>query len=204
MMISGCSETCSRRPGQRVEAIPAGETAELRESNGGHARILHLMLARERAVNIESAHAKTAAASVDWRSVIGQSRDRVYGASRLYAKNGFGFRPLFGEHRGYAWFQDSGFFGGDLLDRVAEKNLVIVIDRRDHGKRGSNHVGRVQAPAQSHFQNHRVQLRIGEQHESHRRDGLEIGRVHVEFARREHALGRLVDSPKRLRELRPG
>ncbi len=112
---------------------------------------------------------------------------------RLRAQHSLGFRPLLGEDGGYARLQNAGLFGRDLLDRVAEKYLVIVIDRRDHAKLGSHHVGGIQAAAQPHLQHHRVQLFSGEQHERHRGDGFKICRMHVERARGEHSLSRFVN-----------
>ena len=70
-------------------------------------------------------------------------------------RTSFGFRPLLGEHSGHARLQNTGLFSGDLLDGVAEKYLMIVIDRRDHAELGRHHVGGIQTAAQPHFQHHR-------------------------------------------------
>src|SRR3984885_8797266 len=78
---------------------------------------------------------------------------------------------------------------------------MIVIDRRDHAQDRSNHISRIQPAAESHFQHHGVEASLGEQHESHRRDGLKISRVHIECARGEHSFCGFMNAVKRVGEL---
>ena len=83
------------------------------------------------------------------KCVRARNRHAQFRGSRF--QNAGGFRALPREDRRDARLQNPGFLPGDGLDGVAQVRLVIEIDRRDHGEGGLDHVGRVQASAQAHF-----------------------------------------------------
>ena len=93
------------------------------------------------------------------------------------------FRSLAGEDRCAAGLEDSGFLEGDLWDCGAEILLVIEVDWGDHAEQWIDYVGGIQTPAHSGFEHHHFCTLFAEQMQSHRGDGLEIGRVHVDPAR---------------------
>ena len=81
---------------------------------------------------------------------------------------------LRGDDGGYAGFQNACLFAGDFRDAVAEVLDVIERNRGDHrGERLIDHVGGVEATAQSHFQQQHVGRMPRKQHEPHRGRDLE-------------------------------
>ena len=67
-----------------------------------------------------------------------------------------------GAHHPGVGLDDAGFFGGDLLDGVAEKIFVIEINLRDDGDFGSDDVGGIQAAAHAHFEDGDVHFLLRE------------------------------------------
>ncbi len=65
--------------------------------------------------------------------VCGEEAQRGADFLRLLRDRGAGIRMLERRDRRAAGFQDAGLVAGDLRDRVAEKGLMVEIDRRDDG-----------------------------------------------------------------------
>ena len=77
-------------------------------------------------------------------------------------------RLLRADHRHVA-LDDAGLLAGNRRQRVAEKFGVIHADRRDHGRqRRVDHVGGVEPPAETDFQQHHVGRMLREQAERRR------------------------------------
>src|SRR5262249_55642463 len=72
--------------------------------------------------------------------------------------------------------KDSCLFAGDRLDRRAELLGVVEGDRGDDGELGRGDVGRVEATAQSDFENSEVEPLLGEEKKGGRRHDLEVRR----------------------------
>src|SRR3954463_15370934 len=62
-------------------------------------------------------------------------------------KHRLSFRPLPRKHSRHAALQNARLFGSDLLDSIAQEDLVVEINRGDDGHRRVDHIGRVQTPA---------------------------------------------------------
>ena len=117
--------------------------------------VVHLMLSRERDLDPREA----AAARVDLQVAdleIGRAphADAEFRGPRI--EHRLGLRPLPREYRRHAALQNPSLFARDLLDGVAQEDLVIEIDRRDHGERRVDYVSRVQPPAQADFDHGRL------------------------------------------------
>ncbi len=119
----------------------------------------------------------------------------------MRSQDRFGLRMLLGEDCRNVGLQNSGLLGRNLLDRVAEKYLMVEIDRRNHAQLRHHDVGGIQPPAQPHFQHSRVHLLGREDHKRHGGHGLKVRRMHVKRARRDHTFRGLMNSHKRIREL---
>ena len=109
-----------------------------------------------------------------------------------------GFRPLPREYRRDAALQNPGLLGGDGFDGVAQEDLVIHVDGRDHGEHRLDYIGRVQPPAQADFDHRRLDAQLAKQPERHGGDGLKVAGMRVEIERP----GGLMDHIERPRKLR--
>src|SRR5882762_1290693 len=102
-----------------------------------------------------------------------------FGAS----KNHFaGFGPLLGKDDRNSGFQDSGFFGCDRVQRVAQKVFVVEIDAGDDGDERRKDVGGIEAAAQADFEDGEVYALAGKIFESHGGHAFEISGVGAQFA----------------------
>ncbi len=119
----------------------------------------------------------------------------------MSAQYRFGLGRLLGEDGRYARFQDAGFFRGDFAERVAQKDLMIEVDGRDHGERGVYDVSGIQPAAQPHFEHCGFHALAGEQQKSHGGDALKVSGVQIKFAGLEHPLGDLMDFGESLRRI---
>jgi hypothetical protein len=73
-------------------------------------------------------------------------------------------------HLGTA-FDDAGFFGGDLAQRISQDSGMVPANGRDYTNIGVYHVGGVEPAAQPHL--YRLKIRLGffetlETHSSHK------------------------------------
>ena len=93
-----------------------------------------------------------------------------------------GFRLLVGKDDRHAGLEDSGFFGCDFVQRVAEKVFVIKIDAGDDGYDRRKDVGGVEAPAQADLEDGEVHALASKIFESHGGDTFEISWVGAELA----------------------
>ena len=78
---------------------------------------------------------------------------------------------------GAAFFDDTGFFGGDLVQRITEDLGVVEADFCDGGHQLVGHdVGRIAAAAQAGLQHDKVALFAGEPEQCQRRDSFKLDR----------------------------
>src|SRR6267378_2070120 len=117
-------------------------------------------------------------------------------AERMGAsKNHFaGFGPLLGKDDRNSGFQDSGFFGCDLVQRVAQKIFVVEIDAGDDGGERRKDVGGIEAAAQADFEDGKVYALAGKIFESHGGYAFEISRVGAKFACGEELFDQRMDA----------
>ena len=85
------------------------------------------------------------------------------------------------------------FFKGDLGDGGAEEFFVVEVDGGQDGELGVNDIGGIQAAAHAGFKHHDFSPGGAEQDESHAGDRFKVGRVHVDVAVGQEALGGGVD-----------
>src|SRR5438552_17166410 len=91
----------------------------------------------------------------------GYELDRTSTFRRALSQNNFNFFLLRRRNNGHFWFNDPGFLGRDLLERIAEPFLMIERDRCDDGNVRLNGVGGVEPAAQACFQNNNLNLSTG-------------------------------------------
>ena len=103
-------------------------------------------------------HAELTAAGRDAEFRDGPVASQRVRSLRVGTQHGFGFGELLGEDRTHAGFQDARFFRRDLLQRVAEEELVIQVDWGNDRERGDDDIGRVQAATQPYFEHNGVHL----------------------------------------------
>ena len=75
-------------------------------------------------------------------------------------------------HHGPAGAHDAGFLEADGLARFAQKLGVVQVDAGDDGAVGIKNIHGIEPPAQAHFENRHVQVRVG--HHLHDRQGCEL------------------------------
>ena len=74
---------------------------------------------------------------------------------------------------GNAWFDDAGFFCGDIDQSFAEPFLMIVLNVGDDAGERSDDVGGVEPPAEAGLPNDEVAFLFGEVLEGHDGDEFE-------------------------------
>ena len=168
-MISGETETRSRRPGQRAEAIPRSmaEVSMPRRCECGdrYHGVRNLMFAGERAVNAHFGtimHSEGAALGgklhiidVPFFLRVNDFDAQVGGApiERLQR-----LRPLRRENRRYTRLQYPRLLSRDGFETLAEQSFVIEIHWSDDAQFRMYDIGRVQAATQTDFKHDRLGL----------------------------------------------
>src|SRR5882762_1949918 len=97
-------------------------------------------------------------------------------------KNFASFRSLPGEHNRNTLFQDAGFFGGDVAQRMPQKVFVIEIDGRDQRNCRSQNIGGVEPPAQANLKHAKINARLGEILKCHGRYALKVSGMRAKFS----------------------
>src|SRR6266478_1076473 len=110
------------------------------------------------------------------------------------------FRMLLGENYGNRTLQDTGLFGCDFVQRVAEKILVVEIDAGDDGNGGRKNVGGIEAAAEAYFEDAEFDALTSERFECHGRDAFKIGRMRTEFSIGEEFFDQIVNASERFGE----
>jgi hypothetical protein len=115
-----------------------------------------------------------AAGIVDIRA---QHLERGAGGLRCAAEDlHHGWRLRDGE-RGDTGLEDPGFFGGDLLEGVAQELRVLELDGGDGRDIGTDQVCGVEPSAQAHFHDGDIHRFFGEVAQRHGRQDLEIAHL---------------------------
>ncbi len=81
------------------------------------------------------------------------------------------------EDDGDVWFDDAGFFGGDLFECVAEPIAMVEADAGDDGEGGFADVGGIEAAAEACFEDGPVGAGIVVDEEGDGGEGFEEGKV---------------------------
>src|SRR5882724_3471654 len=97
--------------------------------------------------------------------------------ARLCEKNFASFVALLGGDYGNAGFDDSGFFGGNFTQRMAEEVFVVEIDTSDDADPRRKNVGCIEAATKSSFENCELHFLLSEIDESDSGNALEKSRV---------------------------
>src|ERR1017187_10519141 len=104
---------------------------------------------------------------------------RSDGERGIFFDHDFGFALLRRGNYRHTRFYDSGFFDGDLLERITQPLLMIEINRCDDGNIGLDGIGGVELPAEAGFQNDDVDLAVGEMLQRERGCDFEECRVRI-------------------------
>src|SRR6266481_1726347 len=101
---------------------------------------------------------------------------------------------LFGENKRNSGLKDSGFFGSNFAQRVAEEVFVVEIDACDDGNNRRKNVSGIEAAAQADFEHSEFDALAGEILKGHGRDALEISGVSAKFGGGEEFLDQELDA----------
>lgn len=78
---------------------------------------------------------------------------------------------------GTPFFDDTGFFGSNLCQRIAQKLYVVEADVGDDAQVGLDDVGTVQSSSKAHLNDGHIHLLLGEISKSHGSGQLKERRV---------------------------
>ena len=95
-----------------------------------------------------------------------------------------------GTHRYASTAHDAGLLGRDLFARGAQPVLMIEADGGDQRAIGSDDVDRIEAAAQTHLQNHDIELRLRKDQQRGERGEFEIGERDAQSRRFDTCEGR--------------
>jgi len=104
------------------------------------------------------------------------------------------FRMLLSENDGNRALQDTGLFGCDFVQRVAQKIFVVEIDAGDDGNDRVKNVGGIESATEADFENAKFDARASERFECHGGDAFEIGGVRAEFSVGEESFDQTVNA----------
>ena len=149
----------------------------------GSDRIFNLVHTRQRTAYAQPTPGELAAARVErdvadlHRCAAHHLHAQIHGARRKYRVR---LRALPREHRRHSRFQNARLLPRNGFQALAQKRLVIEIHRSDHAQLGHDHVGRVQAPAQPHFQHRHLHAASAKQQQRHGRHAFEVSRMQID------------------------